>query len=298
MTKNASLIKEIFDFIIHEKDLLNRNAAVLAFSGGLDSAVVASLAVRALGNEKVILINLPERDSNPLHQKHAKQFANLLGCKFIKHSLTVSLMATGTYRLLPISLLPTKSLRGKLIEYGRIKVVNKDSKDLLLTRLNTCDDSWEARANAYAMAKHRMRMVWIYQYAERHNLMVVGAANRTEWLTGTFSKWGVDHCADIMPIMHLFRTQVEEIAKELCIPDYIRLKSADPDILPGLADKNILLGDFKIVDEILRNIVEGKPKNEIISNFDKALVERLFKLVAQSEHMRMSPYHLLNRSKL
>jgi NAD+ synthase len=292
MTKNDLLIKEITDFITEKKDLLNRHAAVLGLSGGLDSAVAAALAVKSLGREKVILINLPERDSNPVHQSHAKQFAEFLGCKFIKHSLTLPLMALGTYGLLPISFLPTRSMRKKLIEYGRTKFVKKGLQDLLLTRFTMRDDSWEARATAYALAKHRMRMVWIYQYAERHNSMVIGAANKTEWMTGTFSKWGIDHCADIMPIMHLFRTQVEEIAEELAIPDTIRMKNADPDILPGLADKNVLLGDFRIVDQILKDFEDGKSKNEILKEYDQSLVEKLFELMVRSEHMRLSPYHL------
>jgi NAD+ synthase len=292
MAKNVSQIELITKFICRQKDLMNRSGAVLALSGGLDSAVVASLVVKALGIQNVTLINLPERDSNPLHQRHAKDFAESLHCKFIKHSITGILFATETYRFLPISLLPTKSLRKSIVEYARRKVLKKEADQLLQTRLNAGDNSWEARANAYAMAKHRIRMVWTYQFAERHNLMVVGAANKTEWLTGTFSKWGIDHCADIMPIMHLYRTQVEEIAQDLGIPANIRLKPADPDLLPGLADKNILLGDPKMVDEILMAIENGKPKRELLKIFDGVLAEKLLYLVAHSEHMRKSPYHL------
>jgi NH3-dependent NAD+ synthetase len=46
------------------------------------------------------------------------------------------------------------------------------------------------------MAKHRLRMVLLAYRADIDNLMVVGAANKTEWLAGTFSRWGCDHCAD------------------------------------------------------------------------------------------------------
>jgi NAD+ synthase len=63
--------------------------------------------------------------------------------------------------------------------------------------------------------------------------MVVGAANRTEWLTGTFSKWGIDHCADIMPLLHLYRSQLEKIAEYIHVPEPIRKKAADPDVMPG-----------------------------------------------------------------
>ncbi len=294
MIKKNSQIENIIELISRQKVMLNRGGAVLGLSGGLDSAVVASLAVKALGKTNVYLINLPERDSHPLHQKHARQFAEELGCKFIKHSVTGILSALGTYRLLPISLLPARSMRSKLVDYGKRKVVKKEWKEMLLARLNSENNTWEARANAYAMAKHRIRMVWIYQFAERHNLMVLGAANRTEWLTGTFSKWGIDHCADIMPIMHLYRSQVEEIADELGIPDYIRSKPADPDLLPGLADKNILLGESIAVDNILMAIEKGKSKRDLLKIYDADLVENLFLLVAFSEHMRKSPINLMH----
>jgi NAD+ synthase len=295
MQNYSAEINRIVEFIKVHITKFNRNGAVLGFSGGLDSAVAASLTAQALGKEKVILVNLPERDSKPVHQKHAQEFALYLGCRFIKHSLTVPLIALGTYGLLPISFLPSKALRGRLVEYGRSKVLGDDSKELLITRFNSEDNSWQARGNAYSMAKHRLRMVWIYQYAETHNLMVVGAANKTEWMTGTFSKWGVDHCADIMPIMHLFRTQVLEMAKLINIPDYIISKPADPDILPGLPDKNILLGDFKTVDEILFGIEEKIPKKELIEKYNMDLVEKLIELVSLSENMRMSSYHLENK---
>lgn len=91
----------------------------------------------------------------------------------------------------------------------------------------------------------------LYQYAETYKLMVVGAANRTEWLTGTFSKWGVDHCADGMRIVHLFRSQIQKMGEFLGLPKYLLAKPADPDVMPGVEDKGALLGDFVLVDQIL-----------------------------------------------
>jgi|GEM_PF-3320127 len=54
--------------------------------------------------------------------------------------------------------------------------------------------------------------------------MVVGAANRTEWLTGTFTQFGCDHIADVMPILHLYRSQLEVLATHLHLPEEIRKK--------------------------------------------------------------------------
>ena len=137
-------------------------------------------------------------------------------------------------------------------------------------------------------------MVKVYQFAEIDNLMVVGAANRTELMTGTYSKWGVDHCADVMPIVHLYRSQLEELAKYLKIPEYIRNKSADPDVIPGVHDKGALLGDFSMVDQVLIGLETGMDKQTLYENFGKKNVERIEGLLRNSYHMRHSPVSLLN----
>ena len=116
---------------------------------------------------------------------------------------------------------------------------------MLIDRLNPEEDSWLTKGNAYGMSKHRIRMVVIYQFAELRKLMVIGAANRTELLTGTFSQWGIDHCADIMPVLHVYRSQLEEIAEYINVPDYIRSKPSDPDILPTNLNKGEMMAGLK-----------------------------------------------------
>jgi NAD+ synthase len=142
------------------------------------------------------------------------------------------------------------------------------------------------------MAKHRMRMLLIYQHAEIHNLLVVGAANRTEWLTGTFAKWGCDHCADIMPLLHLYRTQLEELARFVGVPKRILEKPADPDILPGLNNKELLLGSFGETDQILCALEAGVDFEQIRSSFNNTAVTRTYKLYSLSKPMRSVPFHL------
>jgi NAD+ synthase len=136
-------------------------------------------------------------------------------------------------------------------------------------------------------------MIMVYQIADSEKLMVVGAANLTEWMTGTFSKWGVDHCADIMPIVHLYRTQVEQIAEHLEIPNYILNKPADPDLFAGLPDKGELLGGFNITDQILLSLDQGKNEEELYGKFDQDVVERVVMLKQFSCQMRESPYSLI-----
>ncbi len=277
--------------LIHDvMENLTREGAVIGLSGGLDSAVAAALTVRSIGAGRVHLLNLPERDSQPIHRQHAKLLADHFGIPLSVIPITRILKAAGTYRLLPLRFVPGLKLRTFVVEAFRSKIV-PPQKDILALRLKARANSWLARANAYAIAKHRLRMMVIYQYAEVRNLMVVGAANRTEWLTGTFSKWGIDHCADMMPLLHLYRTQVEELASCLEeIPDFIRTKAADPDIMPGVNNKDRLLGNFYQVDAILQAVESGADLSALGQTFDSNIVEKILTLYKFSDPMRESPY--------
>ena len=88
---------------------LKRMGAVIGLSGGLDSAVAAVLAVRSLGKDKVHLLYMPERDSNPIHGKHAEKLANYLGLRLYKKNITSVLRATRTYRILPLWPIPGRT---------------------------------------------------------------------------------------------------------------------------------------------------------------------------------------------
>ena len=285
-------VSEIEDLIRQTLNQLNRDGAVIGLSGGLDSAVAAFLTVRSLGIDKVHLMNLPEKDSKPIHQKHAKIIAETLGIRLITKSITSILKASKSYKFLPIRYVPNRKVRGKLVELGRRKFLGNEDRDLLEKRLNPIANSWIARGNAYSVTKHRMRMIVLYQYADVNNLMVVGAANKTEWLTGTFSKWGVDHCSDIMPLLHLYRSQLEQLAEHLDVPEFIRNKPADPDIMPGIVDKGELLGDTVVVDQILNHLENQKNLSNFTKVYGEEAVNKIISLYENSKHMRESPYSL------
>ena len=136
-------------------------------------------------------------------------------------------------------------------------------------------------------------MVTLYKEAERNCGLVIGAANKTEWMTGTFTQWGCDHCADLMPILHLYRSQIESLAKFLNIPKEIRQKKADPDVLPGLDDKGELLGSFQKADLILWGLENQISLNDLQDRFGSEKVAYIQTLVKNSAQYRESPYSLL-----
>jgi NAD+ synthase len=150
-----------------------------------------------------------------------------------------------------------------------------------------------SRANAYINAKHRVRTVILFREAEKMNGLVVGAANRTEWLTGTFVQFGCDHNADLMPLLHIYRSQLEDLARFQGLPSAILEKESDTDILPGLEDKGVMMGSFQIADQILWGIENGISLSELSAKFDQELVQYLNSLVQDSVFYREAPYSLL-----
>ena len=272
--------------------LLQRAGILVGLSGGLDSAVVAYLAVRSVGREKVTLINLPEQDSKPIHRQHAALVAEALGIELQVQDITPLLHAAGSYDLLPLKYAPGRRARGWLVRLGEALILRRHNDDVLSARLHPQPHSLVAKGNAYAIIKHRMRMVLLYHHAEIANLMVVGAANKTEWLTGTFAQWGCDQCADVMPVLHLYRSQLEALAGYLGLPEPVRNKPADPDVMPGVKDKGRMLGSFAQADAILWGLENGQQVETLATNFGREEVERIQSLYELSAHMRQVPLTL------
>jgi len=135
-------------------------------------------------------------------------------------------------------------------------------------------------------------MTVLHYQGDLENLLVVGAANRTEWLTGVFVKFGADGVADLMPILPLFKTQVRQLARYLELPEDIVEKPADPDLFPGFSDKERMFGDEMTLDLTLLGLEKGLSPAEIATalRIDLRDVEKTRASIRVSRHMRESPY--------
>jgi len=286
-------VAEIGSFIQEHFNKLNRRVAIIGLSGGLDSSLMASLAVHSLGKDQVKLYYLPERDSKPIHRRHAIQLSEQLGAEFKIIKITPALRSLRIYRLLPISFFPGRKLKTLAVVYGKKPILSRSNGEFLSPRLTATGGSWVARANAYVSAKHRVRAVLLYKEAERSRGVVIGAANKTEWMTGMFTHWGCNHCADLMPLLHLYRSQLIPLAEPLGLPDEIINKKADPDILPGLDDKGKMLGSFKDADLILWGLENQIPLSDLEDRFGKEKVNYIQTLINNSAYYREAPYSLL-----
>jgi len=284
---------EIIHFIQNRFDQMDRKMVIIGLSGGLDSSLTAKLAAKAIGADRVKLYYLPDRDSKPLHRKHAILLADQMGVDLKIIRITSSLRVLRIYSLLPLNLIPGQKLKSIAVNYVRNKHLGFTGSSVLSARLSGSGGAMLSRANAYINAKHRVRTVILYREAEIMNGMVIGAANRTEWLTGTFVQFGCDHNADLMPLLHLYRSQLEEIARFEGIPKEILEKGSDTDILPGLEDKGKLLGSYKDTDLILWSLENGEVENSLIDAFGEDKVQYIQELYRHSMHYRKAPYSLL-----
>src|SRR3954470_21562996 len=93
--ETARIAKRLVDIMGTE---LHRRGAVVAISGGVDSAVCAALAVRALGTSRVFGLMLPEHDSSPHSLTRGRRVAEQLGIEYAVEDIAPALEALGCYR--------------------------------------------------------------------------------------------------------------------------------------------------------------------------------------------------------
>ncbi len=78
----------------------------------------------------------------------------------------------------------------------------------------------------------RIRMTVLYYHANRDHRLVCGTSNRSECLLGYCTKYG-DNAADIQPIVHLYKTEVYEMAREMNLPEPILTKTPSAGLWAG-----------------------------------------------------------------
>jgi NAD+ synthase len=252
-------IKSIEHFIRSAVEDSSRSGVAVGLSGGLDSTVTAALGAAAIGPERVMSFFLPEREGPDEDAEDARRVAEWLHIDLVERDVTNALDDLGVYDLV-LSKLPGDLLRKALVRvvYGLRG---------LLPGADPFIDAQEGRAvapiagaTAGFKARHRMRMVYLFFEAERRGLLVAGTANRTERLTGIYTRFGIDDCAHLMPIGSLYRTDVLAVARALGVPEEISSKPPSPGIIPGVTDKyDYLLGlTSDVLDSVLEAVVRGE----------------------------------------
>lgn len=227
-TQIEAFIKEKFSWS-------NKDGIVVPISGGLDSSVVATLCARAIGKEKVIGLMLPERLGNPEADYYGRLISKHLDIKTMKINISPILRGLGTSNLFLSAISGRERWKGVVTK--TLQKRNKTAKTLYIDALKGKLDVSSRKLIAEVSSKQRARLLVTYKVAEENNLMVAGSSHKTEQMVGLFVKYGIDDCADIMPLKNIYRSQTLQLADFIGIPPEISHRSPNPDILPGITDK-------------------------------------------------------------
>uniref|UniRef100_A0ABQ0ME35 NH(3)-dependent NAD(+) synthetase n=1 Tax=Geoanaerobacter pelophilus TaxID=60036 RepID=A0ABQ0ME35_9BACT len=218
---------------------VKRRGLVVALSGGIDSSVTAALAVRAIGKERVVGLEMPERDSSEESQRLSGKLASSLGIETVLEEISAALEAVGCYRKYD------EAVRMVLPDYGdgwksKIVIANNMEHPGFTSFYLVAQDRGEAVTRvrlpfkpylqivAATNFKQRIRKMLEYYHADRLNFAVAGTPNRLEYDQGFFVKLG-DGAADIKPIAHLYKSQVYQLAEYLGVPEEIRRREPTTD---------------------------------------------------------------------
>ena len=247
----------IGEFIRGQLEQAGFERAVLALSGGIDSAVVAYLVAEAIGADRLLAVMMPYRTSSPASRTDAESVIAALGCA--SELVDISPMVDGYFG--------TESTPGAAGPEG-----------LTATPLR--------RGNFAA----RMRMSVAYDRSVTWGGLVVGTGNKTESLIGYTTLFGDSACA-FNPIGDLYKSQIRQLAVALGVPDAIVRKAPSADLWPGQTDEIEGGFSYPVLDRLLFWRIDKRRSIEEMAElgFEPALVERVDRMVAGAEFKRQVP---------
>lgn len=230
--------------------------ALLGLSGGIDSAVVAALAARALGPKNVFGIAMPSQYSSSHSLADAEALAQNLGMPFEVRPIKF-LFAAASREI--------GEARGGLAEI--------------------------AQENLQA----RMRGMILMTLSNHYNALVLTTGNKSEIAVGYCTLYG-DMCGAIAPIGDVLKTRVYDVARRLNewatrdgstppIPESTLTKAPSAELKPGQTDQDSL-PPYELLDAMLVDTLE---KNLPIAELEKkhgAWVREILRKMEMNEHKR------------
>jgi NAD+ synthase (glutamine-hydrolysing) len=244
--------------------------AHLGLSGGIDSALVAHLGVRAAGAENISCFSMPSRFSSQGSKDDARELAENLGCR---------------YEVLPIEPVFTaflSALEG---------VFEGKPFDL-------------AEENLQA----RIRGTLLMGFSNKFNSMLLTTGNKSELAMGYCTLYG-DTNGALGPIGDVFKTEVFALCKRInerstssggkaVIPQAIIDKPPSAELRPNQKDEDSL-PPYNVLDEILRlYLYDNLCLDEIVKKgWDSSLAKKIIKTAARAEFKRRQAPPVLKVSK-
>jgi len=291
MLRNTRELKAKLSHFIREtaRNQFKKDGIVIGVSGGVDSAVVAALAVDALGSDRVYGLILPEKESSPSSRELGIDLCKRLKIQYDEVPITPMLESFNIYNkkeALIRELFPqydpaihsTSLTRPPIITEEKILnipslVLLKNRKQISAKRLSSVQFS---HMLSLQNVKQRTRMIVEYMHAEKMNYAVCGTTNKTEMLIGFFVKYG-DGGVDLEPIANCYKLQVYKLAELLDIDERIITRAPSPDTWSHFtSDEEISLRiPYDILDQLLYAEENHLPMEVIQENtkMDKSQID-------------------------
>ncbi|MBN1299626.1 MAG: NAD+ synthase [Melioribacteraceae bacterium] len=227
--------------------------ALLGLSGGIDSALVAYIAVQALGKENVHVLMMPSQYSSEGSINDSEILVDNLG------------ISSNIISIQPV--------------FDKIKemlnpLFNGKEEDVTEENLQS-----------------RIRGIYLMAMSNKFNYMLCTTGNKSEMAVGYATLYG-DMCGALGVIADVYKTQVYELAKYInreheIIPESIIRKEPSAELRPDQRDEDSL-PPYNLLDKILfKYLEEYKELNEIVSELGNGeIVKRILKLVDKNEFKR------------
>jgi NAD+ synthase (glutamine-hydrolysing) len=229
--------------------------AIIALSGGIDSAVTCCLAKEAVGEDDVLALYMPSSFSSEESKEYALSLASNLGIKF---------------RIIPIAPIYfsyVKSLR---------KGLNIEDEEVDITLENV---------------QARIRGNILMAFSNKYGYLVLSTGNKSELAVGYCTLYG-DMTGGLAVISDVPKTMVYDLAVYInrdkkIIPQEIIERPPTAELRPNQKDQDTL-PPYKILDEILYYYIEeGYSMGDIIKlNYDSDVVNWVIKAVSKNEYKR------------
>ncbi len=227
--------------------------AILGLSGGIDSAVTAVLAARALGPDYVRAVLMPSQFSSDHSVNDARVLAQSLGIQY--------------------DIVPIESIYETYIEALKPHFFGLP--------FNITEENIQAR----------IRGMIVMAFSNKFGNILLNTSNKSEMAVGYGTLYG-DMCGGLSVIGDVYKTEVYELARYInkdgeVIPENTILKPPSAELRPDQKDSDSL-PEYDLLDPILYQYIEQRqgPQELIAMGFDEALVRRVLRLVNINEFKR------------
>lgn len=244
--------------VVGTRDYVRKNgfsSVVIGLSGGIDSSIIAAIAVDALGAENVHGVAMPSRYSSQGSLDDAEQLARTLGID---------------YRVI--------SIEPAFTAYLEMLQPSFAERDPDLTEENL---------------QSRCRGMTLMALSNKFGWMVLTTGNKSEMAVGYFTIYG-DSAGGYAPIKDVLKTHVFALCRRIndrtgkeIIPETVINKPPSAELRPDQRDDQSLPA-YEDLDPILRHYIDDDlTVPEIIARgFDAAVVTRIARLVDVNEYKR------------